>query len=299
MWQRFTERARRIILLGQEEAGKMNSSHVGTEHLLLGLIRENEGVGAQVLIKMGVEFEKLRLNIEDEIDQADEPAGSEPKLTPRAKRVLELAADEARRMKHSYIGSEHLLLALIREKDGVAANVLRKMGLNLEKARQEVMEYLGPEEKDTKTPSPRFQLAIDDIKPKPGKNAEEDTNWILRILPRLLPPELRELETTLRHLKLDVANAVAKEDYETAGLLHQRASYIELRIAEFVDKWEAAMQESTVPSPDFMAEAITNLITLIETALDALQNNDATRLDEVKADLSKLKQQLETKEPEL
>jgi hypothetical protein len=273
---------------------------VGTEHLLLGLIRENEGVGAQVLIKMGVEFEKLRLNIEDEIDQTDEPASSEPKLTPRAKRVLELAADEARGMKHNYIGSEHLLLALIREKDGVAANVLRKMGLNLEKARQEVMEYLGPEEKDTKTPSPRFQLAMDeDIKPKPGKNADEDTNWILRILPRLLPPELRELETTLRHLKSDVANAAAKEDYETAGLLHQRAHYIELRIEEFVDKWEAAMQESTVPTPDFMAETIANLITLIETALDALQNNDTTQLDEVKANLGKLKQQLETNEPEI
>ncbi len=145
MWQRFTERARRVILLGQEEAGKMNSSHVGTEHLLLGLVRENEGVAAQVLTKMGVSLQRVREEIEDEIDHTDEPAGSEPKLTPRAKRVLELAADEARRMRHNYIGTEHLLLALLREKDGVAANVLRKMGLNLEKARHQVMEYLGPE----------------------------------------------------------------------------------------------------------------------------------------------------------
>ncbi|HEY0075252.1 MAG TPA: Clp protease N-terminal domain-containing protein, partial [Abditibacteriaceae bacterium] len=145
MWQRFTERARRVILLGQEEAGKMNSSHVGTEHLLLGLVRENEGVAAQVLTKMGVSLQRVRQEIEEEIDHTDEPAGSEPKLTPRAKRVLELAADEARRMRHNYIGTEHLLLALLREKDGVAANVLRKLGLNLEKARNQVMEYLGPE----------------------------------------------------------------------------------------------------------------------------------------------------------
>lgn len=124
MWQRFTKRARRIILLGQEEADKLNSSLVGTEHLLLGLIRENEGVGAQLLLKMGISLEQVRLNIEGEAGQTDEPADSEPKLTSRAKRVLELAADEARRMKHSYIGSEHLLLALIREKDGTAAKVL-------------------------------------------------------------------------------------------------------------------------------------------------------------------------------
>ncbi len=145
MWQRFTERARRVILLGQEEASKMNNSHVGTEHLLLGLVRENEGVAAQVLQKMGVSLQRVRQEIEDEVEPSDEGASSEPKLTPRAKRVLELAADEARRMRHNYIGTEHLLLALLREKDGVAANVLRKLGLNLEKARHQVMEYLGPE----------------------------------------------------------------------------------------------------------------------------------------------------------
>lgn len=146
MWQRFTERARRVILLGQEEAAKMNSASVGTEHLLLGLVRENEGVAAQVLQKMGVSLQRVRQEIESEVQPGGEPAGSsEPKLTPKAKRVLELAADEARRMRHNYIGTEHLLLALLREKDGLAAMVLKKLGLNLEKARTQVMEYLGPE----------------------------------------------------------------------------------------------------------------------------------------------------------
>ncbi len=146
MWQRFTERARRVILLGQEEAGKMNSGHVGTEHLLLGLVRENEGVAAQVLQKMGVSLPKVRTEIEQEVQPGGgDASGSEPKLTPKAKRVLELAADEARRMRHNYIGTEHLLLALLREKDGLAATVLRRLGLNLEKARSQVMEYLGPD----------------------------------------------------------------------------------------------------------------------------------------------------------
>ena len=145
MWQRFTERARRVILLGQEEAGKMNSGHVGTEHLLLGLVRENEGVAAQVLTKMGVSLSKVRTEIEGEVQPGSDPTSGEPKLTPKAKRVLELAADEARRMRHNYIGTEHLLLALLREKDGLAATVLRRLGLNLEKARAQVMEYLGPD----------------------------------------------------------------------------------------------------------------------------------------------------------
>ena len=153
MWQRFTERARRVILLGQEEAGKMSSGHVGTEHLLLGLVRENEGVAAQVLQKMGVSLGKVRQEIEAEVQPGADPGSAEPKLTPKAKRVLELAADEARRMRHNYIGTEHLLLALLREKDGLAATVLRRLGLNLEKARAQVMEYLGPDAGANQSPS--------------------------------------------------------------------------------------------------------------------------------------------------
>jgi ATP-dependent Clp protease ATP-binding subunit ClpC len=139
MWQRFTERARRVILLGQEEATKMQSGHVGTEHLLLGLVRENEGVAAQVLQKMGIALDKVRSEVESQArPEGGPPVAGEPKLTPKAKRVLELAADEARRMRHNYIGTEHLLLALLREKEGLAAIVLRKLGLNLEKARQQL-----------------------------------------------------------------------------------------------------------------------------------------------------------------
>ena len=143
MWQRFTERARRVILLGQEEAGKLNSGHVGTEHLLLGLARENEGIAAQVLAKMGVSLAKIRTEIEAHSQSDIELAAREPKLTPRAKRALELAADEARRMSHNYIGTEHLLLALLREKDGSAATILRRLGFKLDETRTQVIEYLG------------------------------------------------------------------------------------------------------------------------------------------------------------
>ena len=181
MWQRFTERARRVILLGQEEAGKMNGGHVGTEHLLLGLLREDEGAGAHVLRKMGVEMEAVRARIvahstEDEAAAEfkrdwlgrERPASlPEPKLTSKAKRVLELAADEARRLRHNYIGTEHLLLALLREKDGLAARILGELGLELGKARLEVLSYLGVEQEAQRVlPKPR-NLERDDVSAQP------------------------------------------------------------------------------------------------------------------------------------
>ncbi len=145
MWQRFTERARRVIIVGQEEAGQMSSGHVGTEHLLLGLAREDEGVAAQILVAAGVSLAKVRSAIEGAVQPAADPTAGEPKLTPKAKRVLELAADEARRMRHNYIGTEHLLLALLREKDGLASVVLRRLGFDLENVRAQVISYLSPE----------------------------------------------------------------------------------------------------------------------------------------------------------
>jgi ATP-dependent Clp protease ATP-binding subunit ClpC len=146
MWQRFTERARRVVLLGLQEGEKMGSEHVGTEHLLLGLVSENEGVAAKVLQKMGVSLQKVRQEIAAEAEPGTERIVTEPKLTLEAKRVLELAADEARNFNHNYVGAEHLLLGLLRE-EGQAAKVLLKMGLDLEAARNQVMEYLGPETK--------------------------------------------------------------------------------------------------------------------------------------------------------
>jgi len=140
MWQRFTERARRVILLGQQEAGEMQSGHVGAEHLLLGLLSESEGVASQVLQELDVSLEETREKIRAQIVVT--PGDNEPKLTRAAKHVLELAGDEARQMRHNYIGTEHLLLALLREPSGGAANLLE---IDLEEARVEMMEYLGTE----------------------------------------------------------------------------------------------------------------------------------------------------------
>jgi len=144
MFNRFTERARKVIILAKEEARRFNHDYIGTEHILLGLIREGEGVAATVLQKMGVSLENIRLEIEKLVQPGPttQIIGDIP-FTPRAKKALELAAEEARSLGHNYIGTEHLLLGLIREGEGVASQVLLNLGLDLERVRNEVMELLG------------------------------------------------------------------------------------------------------------------------------------------------------------
>ncbi|MCG8431428.1 MAG: ATP-dependent Clp protease ATP-binding subunit [Candidatus Omnitrophica bacterium] len=144
MFNRFTERARKVIILAKEEARRFNHDYIGTEHILLGLVREGEGVAAAVLKKIGVSLENIRLEIEKLVQPGPttQIIGDIP-FTPRAKKALELAADEARSLGHNYIGTEHLLLGLIREGEGIASQVLLNLGMNLNAVRNEVMELLG------------------------------------------------------------------------------------------------------------------------------------------------------------
>ena len=139
---KFTERARRVLTLAQEEAQRFNHNYIGTEHLLLGLVREGDGVAAKVLSNLGVELGKVRSAVEFIIGRGDRAVLGEIGLTPRAKKVIELAVDEARRLNHHYIGTEHLLLGLVREGEGIAAGVLESLGVNLERVRAETTRIL-------------------------------------------------------------------------------------------------------------------------------------------------------------
>ncbi|MEZ4501212.1 MAG: ATP-dependent Clp protease ATP-binding subunit [Dehalococcoidia bacterium] len=141
-FDKFTERARRVLTLAQEEAQRFNHNYIGTEHLLLGLVREGDGVAAKVLSNLGVELNKVRSAVEFIIGRGDRSTSGEIGLTPRAKKVIELAVDEARRLNHSYIGTEHLLLGLVREGEGIAAGVLESLGVNLERVRAETTRIL-------------------------------------------------------------------------------------------------------------------------------------------------------------
>lgn len=141
-FEKFTERARKVLSLSQEEAQSFNHDYIGTEHILLGLVREGEGVAAKVLTSLGVELDKLRSAVEYIIGRGEKGVSGEIGLTPRAKRVIELAVDEARRLNHNYIGTEHLLLGLLREEEGVASGVLESMGISLDKVRAETVRIL-------------------------------------------------------------------------------------------------------------------------------------------------------------
>ncbi|MGH3886325.1 MAG: ATP-dependent Clp protease ATP-binding subunit [Pseudonocardiaceae bacterium] len=142
MFERFTDRARRVVVLAQEEARMLNHNYIGTEHILLGLIHEGEGVAAKALESLGIALEGVRQQVEEIIGQGQQaPSGHIP-FTPRAKKVLELSLREALQLGHNYIGTEHILLGLIREGEGVAAQVLVKLGADLNRVRQQVLQLL-------------------------------------------------------------------------------------------------------------------------------------------------------------
>ncbi len=141
-FEKFSERARRVLTIAQEEARNLNHNYIGTEHILLGLVREEEGVAAKVLTNLGIGLGKVRSAIEFIIGRGEKPGSGETGLTPRAKKVIELAIDEARQMGHNYIGTEHLLLGLLREGEGVASSVLDSFGITLDRARAETAHIL-------------------------------------------------------------------------------------------------------------------------------------------------------------
>ena len=142
MFERFTDRARRVVVLAQEEARELNHNYIGTEHILLGLLEVGEGVGPRALDTLGISRDSVRQEVEEMIGRGPQaPTGHIP-FTPRAKKVLELSLREAIRLGHNYIGTEHILLGLISEGDGVAAQVLIRLGADLDRTQEQVIELL-------------------------------------------------------------------------------------------------------------------------------------------------------------
>jgi ATP-dependent Clp protease ATP-binding subunit ClpA len=157
VFERFTDRARRVVVLAQEEARVLNHNYIGTEHILLGLIHEGNGIAARALEALGVEATTVRQQVEEIIGRSDTPPSGHIPFTPRAKKVLELSLREALALNHNYIGTEHILLGLIKEGEGVGAQVLTRLGADLERVRAQVLEllsgYAGEE-----PPAPRRRL---------------------------------------------------------------------------------------------------------------------------------------------
>ena len=203
MFERFTDRARRVVVLAQEEAKMLNHNYIGTEHILLGLIHEGEGVAAKALESLGISLDAVREQVQDIIGQGQQqPTGHIP-FTPRAKKVLELSLREALQLGHNYIGTEHILLGLIREGEGVAAQVLVKLGADLNRVRQQVIQllsgYQGKEQvavggNEQRSPTRRSQIldqfgrnltqAARDGKLDPVIGREKEMERVMQILSR-------------------------------------------------------------------------------------------------------------------
>jgi len=163
MFERFTDRARRVVVLAQEEARLLNHNYIGTEHILLGLIHEGEGVAAKALESLGISLEAVRAQVEEIIGQGQSaPTGHIP-FTPRAKKVLELSLREALQLGHSYIGTEHILLGLIREGEGVAAQVLVTLGADLARVRGQVITLLSGEAGEAGEPPAQERVILQDM----------------------------------------------------------------------------------------------------------------------------------------
>ena len=224
MFERFTDRARRIVVLAQEEARMLQHNYIGTEHLLLGLIHEGEGVAAEALESLGIGLEAVRQQVEEIIGRGQHaPSGHIP-FTPRAKKVLELALREAIQLGHNYIGTEHILLGLIREGDGVAAQVLVRLGAGLNRVRQQVIQLLhGYQGKEPESAGTGEGSRL-------GKRARaellEDAPARIEALDRRLAaierwvglrPDLGDLDQEIAQVRRDKDAAVGRQDFEVAA----------------------------------------------------------------------------------
>jgi ATP-dependent Clp protease ATP-binding subunit ClpA len=226
MFERFTDEARRVVVLAQEEARLLNHNYIGTEHLLLGLAHEGQGVAAKALESLGISLEAVRAQVEEIIGQGQSaPVGHIP-FTPRAKKVFELSLREALQLGHNYMGTEHLLLGLIREGEGVAAQVLVKLGSDLPRVRQQVLQLLS-----------RYAG---------GEAAAEPAGARTRLVRMTVPAELREAEEQLGQVRQEKKAAIDAEDFERAAALRDQERQLLRRVAEQERAWTAGVDLAAV-----------------------------------------------------
>ncbi len=247
MFERFTDRARRVVVLAQEEARMLNHNYVGTEHILLGLIHEGAGVAATALESLGVSLEAVRRQVEEIIGRGQQaPSGHIP-FTPRAKKVLELALREAQQLGHNYIGTEHILLGLIREGDGVAAQVLVKLGADLNRVRQQVIALLHGRQSE--------ELRTAYAEPWAGAVVGSERRLLSALQARLSAiesrlavieqrvgtgPDTSDLDPQIEQVRSERVAAADAQGYEQAASLRDREKQLLTEKAARQEQWAAA-----------------------------------------------------------
>lgn len=224
MYERFTDRARKVMQLANQEAQRFNHEYIGTEHILLGLVKEGSGVAANVLLNLSVDLRKVRLEVEKIVQSGpDMVAMGKLPQTPRAKKVIEYAIEEARNLNHNYVGTEHVLLGLIREQESVAAQVLMNLGLRLDKIRMEVTNLLGVDPQLATPNRPMLPITA----PNPPKPPVLD-------YPAKVNSMLGELDN-IKQLREEKEQAICEQDFERAASLRDQEDRASKSLQKVID----------------------------------------------------------------
>jgi ATP-dependent Clp protease ATP-binding subunit ClpA len=272
MFERFSDRARRVVVLAQEEARILNHNYIGTEHILLGLIHEGQGVAAKALQSLGISLGAVRRQVEQIIGRGQQaPSGHIP-FTPRAKKVLELSLREAHELGHDFIGTEHILLGLIREGEGVAAQVLVRLGADLNRVRQQVIQLLHGHQ--GKEPAASWK----DIPGAPprGQGPADVLSGVTELGARLSAIEQRmgtgpvtaDLDQQIAQVRGDRESAIDTQDFEQAASLRDRER-------QLLDDKTARQQQWEAAHPDLasLAEQVQRLSGDVERLHDLLRQH--------------------------
>jgi Clp amino terminal domain, pathogenicity island component len=268
MFERFTDRARRVVVLAQEEARMLNHNYIGTEHILLGLIHEGEGVAAKALESLGISLDAVRQQVEEIIGQGqDAPSGHIP-FTPRTKKVLELALRESQQLGHNYIGTEHILLGLIREGDGVAAQVLVKLGADLNRVRQQVLQLLHGRSAEESVPARSAERELR-LLPAVKTRLESVEQRLTAIEQRVgIGPDTSDLDEQIAAVRIEKEAAVDAHDYAQAASLRNREKELLASKAARQEQWAAGH-----PALPVLAERCQQLADEIERLRSVLRQH--------------------------
>ena len=240
MFERFSDGSRRVVVLAQEEARMLNHNYIGTEHILLGLLHEGEGVAARTLASLGVSLDAVRQQVEEIIGQGQQaPSGHIP-FTPRAKKVLELSLRESLQLGHGYIGTEHILLGVLREGDGVAAQVLVKLGADLNRVRQQVIQLLhGYQGQDVGSAGSHLGEQAGAGLPDDALARFDALDRRLTALERWvsIQPDLEDLDQEIAQVRREKAAAIERQDFENSALLREKEKQLLAARADREKEW--------------------------------------------------------------
>jgi ATP-dependent Clp protease ATP-binding subunit ClpC len=257
MFERFTDRARRVVVLAQEEARMLIHDYVGTEHILLALIREGGGVAAQALESLGVTEEAARRQVEEIVErgQAGSQRGHLP-FTPRARKILQLSLREAIALGHGYIGTEHILLGLVREGEGAATRVLNGLGVDPNRVRQQVIQLVSARRVQDQPAAGRAAGRGKRKLMSELRGRLDSVDWRLSVLEQRVgtPPDLAQLDQEITQVRRDKENAIDAQDFENAAVLRDRESRL------LSDKAARLQEAADLPSLSDEVERLRELL---------------------------------------